>query len=145
MEKNAEKRKLTIVILLSKNFLLQLDSTLKSVKSRSYSQVSVLLFSVKCEWSLLASKKSYYRLHLLFYQLPLRQITLSSHSHDQSRLWAALSSGRTRSFSLTWRLPQESHQTSQVMLHWSEKCKTYKRLRLGVNAFLGHFCCQVWS
>ena len=29
--------------------------------------------------------------------------------------------------SLTWRLPQESHQTSQVMLHWSEKCKTYTK------------------
>ena len=83
---------------------------------------------MKCEWSLLASKQSYYHLHLLFYQLPLRQITLSSHNHDdQSRLWAALSSGRTRSFSLTWRLPQESHQTSQVMLHWSEKCKTYTK------------------
>ena len=44
--KKRGKRKLTIVILLSKNFLLQLDSTLKSAKSRSYSQVSVLMFTI---------------------------------------------------------------------------------------------------
>ena len=65
-------------------------------------------------------------------------------SQDFGRPWQPYKCGRTRSFlSHTWWSPQESHQTSQVMLHWSEKCKTWKRLRLGVNAFLWRFCCQV--
>ena len=127
MEKQAKRKLTTIVILLNKNFLIKLDPTLKVLKVADIHKCQIWLFTIVRSVSdtCWPANSRYYRLHLLFYQLRLRQITLSSHHHDQSGLWAALASGRTRSFlSLTWWSPQESHLTSQVMLHWSEKCKT---------------------
>ena len=100
MEKRAKRKLTTIVILLNKNFLLKLDPTLKVLKVADIHKCQIWLFTIV--WSVSdtcwPANSRYYRLHLLFYQLPLRQITLSSHHHDQSRLWAALASGRTRSF-----------------------------------------------
>lgn len=151
MEKRAKRKLTTIVILLNKNFLLKLDPTLKVLKVADIHKCQIWLFTIV--WSVSdtcwPANSRYYRLHLLFYQLPLRQITLSSHHHDQSRLWAALTSGRTRSFLSLSRGDRRKKviklvKKSQVMLHWSEKCKTRIRLRLGANAFLEHFCCQVW-
>jgi len=125
-------------------FTTKLDSKLKSAKNRSYSQVSVLIvyYRVKIEWSLLASKQSL---------LPSSSTLPTTNTWNNSSLtssWPVQTLGGLRGWenqiwSLTWWSPQESHQTSQVMPHWSEKCKPSRLIEAGVDAFLGHFCCQV--